>query len=264
MVPMSGLIPTSRRGFSVSEIEPGLYIPTEQVYSGEYQYFGRSSLLKKLAIHDASDTASAPPVQVPMRPEVVSQPIRPQSLQAGVVESGMVGPRIAPIVPSLPRGSIRAVNVGQAGIQQSRPQPEESGTDGGASAPPSVEKFRSDLLQAVSERTGYPEDMLDLELPLESGLGIDSIKTVEIYSNLKKYHTYFRRQGLNEDEALSEFTKFKTLEDIISSYELLFRAMVGDIVATNEGEDDKSKVERYTIEAVEAPASREKNWLKRN
>ena len=36
------------------------------------------------------------------------------------------------------------------------------------------------LLQIVSERTGYPPEMLDLDLDIEADLGIDSIKRVEI------------------------------------------------------------------------------------
>ena len=36
------------------------------------------------------------------------------------------------------------------------------------------------LLQIVSDKTGYPLDMLDLNLDLEADLGIDSIKRVEI------------------------------------------------------------------------------------
>ncbi|MDW7772813.1 MAG: SDR family NAD(P)-dependent oxidoreductase [Desulfobulbaceae bacterium] len=38
----------------------------------------------------------------------------------------------------------------------------------------------SRLLQIVSQRTGYPEEMLDMNLDLEAELGIDSIKRVEI------------------------------------------------------------------------------------
>ena len=42
------------------------------------------------------------------------------------------------------------------------------------------------LLAIVSERTGYPIDMLDTSLDLEADLGIDSIKRVEIVSALQQ------------------------------------------------------------------------------
>ncbi len=42
------------------------------------------------------------------------------------------------------------------------------------------------LLSVVSEKTGYPPEMLELEMNLESDLGIDSIKRVEILSALQE------------------------------------------------------------------------------
>ncbi|MDJ0883215.1 MAG: SDR family NAD(P)-dependent oxidoreductase [Desulfobacterales bacterium] len=42
------------------------------------------------------------------------------------------------------------------------------------------------LRQVVSELTGYPESMLGMEMDLESDLGIDSIKRVEILSTLEE------------------------------------------------------------------------------
>jgi len=41
------------------------------------------------------------------------------------------------------------------------------------------------LLQVVAEKTGYPEEMLDLDMGLDADLGIDSIKRVEILSALQ-------------------------------------------------------------------------------
>ena len=57
-----------------------------------------------------------------------------------------------------------------------------------AGGPPATEQFQRDLLQTVTLRTGYPIEMLNLDLPLEAGLGIDSIKTLEIFNALKQYH----------------------------------------------------------------------------
>jgi len=42
------------------------------------------------------------------------------------------------------------------------------------------------LLGIVAEKTGYPEDMLEMEMSLEGDLGIDSIKRVEIFSALQQ------------------------------------------------------------------------------
>ncbi len=52
-------------------------------------------------------------------------------------------------------------------------------------ARPAVDLTRV-LLEVVAEKTGYPVEMLNLEMNLESDLGIDSIKRVEILSALRE------------------------------------------------------------------------------
>ncbi|MGD9187958.1 MAG: SDR family oxidoreductase, partial [Desulfobacteraceae bacterium] len=47
-------------------------------------------------------------------------------------------------------------------------------------------QIRQTLLSIVSELTGYPEQMLGLEMDIESDLGIDSIKRVEILSAVEE------------------------------------------------------------------------------
>jgi acyl transferase domain-containing protein/acyl carrier protein/NAD(P)-dependent dehydrogenase (short-subunit alcohol dehydrogenase family) len=53
-------------------------------------------------------------------------------------------------------------------------------------AGPSSEVVSETLLQVVSEKTGYPVEMLELEMGMDSDLGIDSIKRVEILSALQE------------------------------------------------------------------------------
>ena len=110
----------------------------------------------------------------------------------------------------------------------------------------------------VSARTGYPVDALDETLHLESALGIDSIKTVEIFSKLKPYHVYFRADGQEEEELLAEFTKMKTLRDIVQSYDRRRQAQVGKGA---ESAADGS-VKRYEVVPVDAPAA--VNGVKKN
>jgi acyl carrier protein len=48
-----------------------------------------------------------------------------------------------------------------------------------------VEVLTTDLLAIVSEKTGYPAEMLELDMDMEADLGIDSIKRVEILGALQ-------------------------------------------------------------------------------
>ncbi len=62
-------------------------------------------------------------------------------------------------------------------------EPAQSGHNG-QNGPSDVfdEKIRSTLLEVVSGLTGYPAEMLSFDMDIESDLGIDSIKRVEILS----------------------------------------------------------------------------------
>ncbi len=51
---------------------------------------------------------------------------------------------------------------------------------------PESDDLQTTLLSVVSQLTGYPEEMLGLDMDIESDLGIDSIKRVEILSTLEE------------------------------------------------------------------------------
>jgi acyl transferase domain-containing protein/NAD(P)-dependent dehydrogenase (short-subunit alcohol dehydrogenase family)/acyl carrier protein len=55
-----------------------------------------------------------------------------------------------------------------------------------ASAANDSSKISDTLLQVVAEKTGYPSEMLSLDMGLDADLGIDSIKRVEILSALQE------------------------------------------------------------------------------
>jgi acyl carrier protein len=40
------------------------------------------------------------------------------------------------------------------------------------------------IIKIISDKTGYPEDMVDPDMNIESDLGIDSIKRIEVVSEL--------------------------------------------------------------------------------
>jgi len=71
------------------------------------------------------------------------------------------------------------------------------------------------LLETVSEKTGYPEDMLGLDLDLEADLSIDSIKRIEIISELKGKLVDFLPAQLFDTEQIEKLSSFKTLRHLI-------------------------------------------------
>jgi NAD(P)-dependent dehydrogenase (short-subunit alcohol dehydrogenase family)/acyl carrier protein len=65
------------------------------------------------------------------------------------------------------------------------------------------------LLQVVSDKTGYPPDMLELSMDMEADLGIDSIKRVEIFGAMQQ--AFPNITGANP----KEMAALKTLQQIV-------------------------------------------------
>ncbi|MFT5163007.1 MAG: polyketide-type polyunsaturated fatty acid synthase PfaA, partial [Alteromonadaceae bacterium] len=76
----------------------------------------------------------------------------------------------------------------------------------------SVAAFTTSLMSVVADKTGYPVEMLELDMDMEADLGIDSIKRVEILGAVQD-----SMPGLPEvnSEALAEM---RTLAEIVSSF----------------------------------------------
>jgi len=70
------------------------------------------------------------------------------------------------------------------------------------------------LLAIVRERTGYPAEMLELDLNLEAELSIDSIKRIEILGELRD-RVGLAVAGASEEEAIEQLAALKTLRGII-------------------------------------------------
>jgi malonyl CoA-acyl carrier protein transacylase len=73
---------------------------------------------------------------------------------------------------------------------------------------PSNEAVKEFVLAAVSEKTGYPVEMLDVELDLEADLGVDTVKQAELFRTIRENYNIPRR----EDLRLSDYN---TLEKVI-------------------------------------------------
>jgi phosphopantetheine--protein transferase-like protein len=71
-----------------------------------------------------------------------------------------------------------------------------------------VEQTKTILLRLVSEKTGYPLEMLDPSLDLEAELGIDSIKRVEILG------AFQQETALNLSAEMEELSAQKSLQGI--------------------------------------------------
>ena len=51
------------------------------------------------------------------------------------------------------------------------------------------------ILALVVEKTGYPQDMLDLDLDLEADLGVDTVKQAEMFAAIREIYNIPRDEN---------------------------------------------------------------------
>ncbi len=95
------------------------------------------------------------------------------------------------------------------------------------------------LLEIVSEKTGYPIEMLDLEMDMEADLGIDSIKRVEIFGSVAE-----RNPAVGKIDP-RVFAELRTLQEVLNK------------VTLSDGEVIKS--EENVKETISTPSVQDSN-----
>jgi polyketide-type polyunsaturated fatty acid synthase PfaA len=77
-----------------------------------------------------------------------------------------------------------------------------------------VKALTSEMLKVVAEKTGYPTEMLELDMDMEADLGIDSIKRVEILGSIQEAYPELPEL---DPEALSELRTLQQIVDYIET-----------------------------------------------
>ncbi|WP_437486954.1 SDR family NAD(P)-dependent oxidoreductase [Sorangium sp. So ce1014] len=117
---------------------------------------------------------------------------------------------------------------------------------GASAAAPAAAEVERVVMAVVAETTGYPAEMLGLQMELESDLGIDSIKRVEILSAVRD-----RTPGLSEVDAAA-LAQLRTLGQVVDHLRASLGSAAGDAPATAAEAPAAAQLGRWTL--VEAPA----------
>ncbi len=110
-------------------------------------------------------TPAKPPVRVTPRLAPTTQPAAPAA------------PR--PVAPAPPAA---------AALPAPAPAP--------APTAPTVDPVQARVLEIVAQQTGYPPDMLDMDLDLEADLGIDTVKQAETFAAVREAYDIPREENL--------------------------------------------------------------------
>ena len=89
------------------------------------------------------------------------------------------------------------------------------------------------LIAMISERTGYPVEMLELDLDIEADLGIDSIKRVEILGAFRKQ--YIGESTDHVRAAMEQITRRKTLREVVEGCHALLAESSGHLEHAGNG-----------------------------
>jgi len=127
---------------------------------------------------EAAQKSEPTPSPKPLKPPVPEVKERPAPVPSAVVESRVEAkaPAPAPAAPS---------------------KPEAKG-----------DPVKERVLALVAEKTGYPVDMLDLDLDLEADLGVDTVKQAEVMATIREAY------GIPRDDSI-KLRDFPTLAHVI-------------------------------------------------
>jgi acyl transferase domain-containing protein/NAD(P)H-dependent flavin oxidoreductase YrpB (nitropropane dioxygenase family)/NAD(P)-dependent dehydrogenase (short-subunit alcohol dehydrogenase family)/acyl carrier protein len=193
-----------------------------------------------------------PPALYPAMPASTEQTVSPERSVPDPVHSASISPRLAA--------------QGAAGFdsreETDRPSvPARSGR----------EEIVRTLLDIVRERTGYPLEVLRLELDLEAELGIDSIKRVEILGKLRDAFPLLHDASGPED--MDRLVSAKTLAAVVDRVEMSIGragapAAPPALSTTESGPADAlpsmkphNGARRLLLEVVDTPLGREESGL---
>jgi len=121
----------------------------------------------------------------------------------GQTSGGVRRPRISPLAPRLAPG------VAQRGVslEPKRDEPVAIASTVDSGAPADIQDV---LVALISDRTGFDPGVIGADMDLESELGVDSIKRVEILSMLRERLGIERREGV-------DLSRLRTVREIVSA-----------------------------------------------
>ncbi len=124
---------------------------------------------RKLRIRDeaVSQREAQPPAVAPARPQPAPPP--PSTLASPASGADAAAPAASPPRPSV------------VSARPAAPPPPAA-----AAGTPPGDPLAERVLALVAEKTGYPRDMLDLDLDLEADLGIDTVKQAEMFATIRE------------------------------------------------------------------------------
>ncbi|MCX8025490.1 MAG: phosphopantetheine-binding protein, partial [Thermanaerothrix sp.] len=154
--------------------------------------------------------------------------------------SEAVSPEVLELITTRVGYPVDHLPIRREGTPLSTSQP--SAAPGPIIEPPDEAAIQAFVLALVSEKTGYPQEMLDLDLDLEADLGIDTVKQAELFAAVRERYGIPRR----EDLRLSDYN---TLRKVIA---FVREALASQTVVSQETAPEmEPDVKSVTVSSVQ-------------
>ena len=192
-----------------------------------------------LSASDAPVTAkAAEKIVTPAAPKAPSV----STVAPSVQPTSQVSTPVTPVAPVIPQQSVAPVQTVAAAVAMA---PVAETVTAVVESAPSVdlEKIQTVMMEVVAEKTGYPTEMLELEMDMEADLGIDSIKRVEILGSVQELIPDLPE--LNPED----LAELRTLGEIVNYMKSKAESAAPAAVPSNE-----SAPALHLVETAAAPA----------
>ena len=174
--------------------------------------------------------------------------VRDQGPAAKVAESAPAV-RAVPVPPTVPQAAapipvvaVKPPDVKPVAAKPAPPPPASPKAEprveakAAAPAPPALSQpvstgdtVKARVLALVAEKTGYPIDMLDLDLDLEADLGVDTVKQAEVFATIREAY------GIARDDSI-KLRDYPTLAHVIGFVHARRPDLAGQAVASKTPE----------------------------
>ncbi|MFO8050855.1 MAG: beta-ketoacyl synthase N-terminal-like domain-containing protein, partial [Thermoplasmatota archaeon] len=142
--------------------------------------------------------------------------------------------------------------------EEQAPPPEESEEKTPAEEPETAaedsgghwDMVKEKVIEIVAEKTGYPKDMLEMDLDLEADLGIDTVKQVELFAMAREDFNLPKDDSIN----LSDFPTMRHLVDYVAGLTEGLNAPPEEepeVQKTMDMDQLKKRVNRWVLETRE-------------
>ncbi|WP_237712637.1 type I polyketide synthase [Dickeya zeae] len=211
----------------------------------------------------ATPVQSAPVQSAPVQPTPVAQATQTSAMSAPVAPVAPLT-STSPTLPSIPEPAVaeRVVPVvvsEPAVTATTTPAPsvtlsEEEKVQIARFEAIKIEEITAKLIAIVSDRTGYPQDMIDGEMDLEADLGIDSIKRLEIFGAM--FDAFSADAGIYHDASKNKDMETLDIESLsnINKMSTFFMDMIAEIIAdirsggVNAADEEAESAREFFVE----------------